>query len=512
MTVGKVYLIGAGPGEPGLITLRAVEILERADAVVYDYLVNPAILRHCRADAMRVSLGKHGGGRVLSQTEINERLAGLAQVYPTVVRLKSGDPMVFGHAREELDYLVSHNIGFEIVPGVTAALAAASYAGIPVTHREAASAVAFVTGQEDTAKADSILDYAALASFPGTLVMYMGVTTVGHWSRALIDAGKRAETPVAVLRRVSLPDQRRIDTTLGQLADVVQQSRLRPPVVFIIGDVAKEGAAWSWFEKRPLFGQTVLITRPREQADDLARPLAELGAEVLLQPAIEIKPLPATDTTDRLIDLIDRFDWLVFSSSNGVRCFFERLLRKDVSPVRDIRALGKIKIAAIGPGTAEELAGFQLRADLVPDEYRAETLAASLCRPRNATEGVPYSAAGKRFLLVRASRGREVLAEELSKAGGVVEQLVVYESMDVEQPDPAIAKRLAAGEIHWTTVTSSAIARSLARLYGDSLHKTKLVSISPITSATLREFGYEPAAEAKEYTMNGVVAAISNSI
>jgi uroporphyrinogen III methyltransferase / synthase len=511
MTAGKVYFVGAGPGDPGLVTLRAVEILERAEAVIYDYLVNPAVLRHCRSDALRISLGKHGGGRVLSQTEINERLVGLAQTYPTVVRLKSGDPMVFGRAREELDYLVSHNIEFEIIPGVTAALAAASYAGIPVTHRETASAVAFVTGQEDSAKSDSMLDYAALARFPGTLVMYMGVTTAGHWSRALIDAGKRADTPVAVLRRVSLPDQQRVDTTLGQLADVVQQSRLRPPVVFIIGDVAREGAAWSWFEKRPLFGQTVLITRPREQADDLARPLAELGADVLLQPAIEIKPLPATETCDRLIELINRFDWLVFSSSNGVRCFFERLLRSDVSPARDVRALGRIKIAAVGPGTAEELARFHLRADLVPDEYRAESLAASLCRPRNATEGVPYSEAGKRFLLIRASRGREVLAEELTKAGGVVEQLVVYDSVDVEQADAAIAARLAAGEIHWTTVTSSAIARSLAQLFGDSLHRTKLVSISPITSATLRELGYEPAAEAKEYTMDGVVAAIRES-
>jgi len=498
MPTGKVYLIGAGPGDPGLITLRGVELLARADAILYDYLVNPAILAHCKPDAIKISLGQHGTGRVMSQDEINQRLQSLAQLYRSVVRLKSGDPMVFARAGEELDFLAQQSIPFEIVPGVTAALAAAAYAGIPVTHRDAASAVAFVTGQEDAAKTDSSLDYAALARFPGTLVFYMGVTTAPQWSRALIDAGKPANTPVAVLRRVSSPQQQRLDTTVGDVARFIDEHHLRPPIVFIVGEVAAHGPAWSWFEKRPLFGQTILVTRPLEQADDLARPLAELGANVLVQPAIEIKPLRRTDTTDRSLDLLDRFHWLVFSSSNGVRCFFDRLLDPLVQPARDIRTLGKIKIAAIGPGTAEELWRYHVKADIVPDEYRAESLAHSLAD----------GAAGKRFLLIRASRGREVLAEELTKAGALVEQLVVYESLDVEKPDPTIAAKMAAGQIHWTTVTSSAIARSLANLFGDSLHKTKLASISPITSATLRDLRFEPAAEAGEYTMDGVVAAI----
>jgi uroporphyrinogen III methyltransferase/synthase len=266
--------------------------------------------------------------------------------------------------------------------------------------------------------------------------------------------------------------------------------------VFIVGEVAEHGADWSWFDKRPLFGQKVLVTRPAHQAAELTEPLAELGAEVLLQPAIEIRPLPITDTSDRLLDCLGKFDWLVFSSTNGVRHFFERLTH--IFFERDLRALGQIKIAAIGPGTADELARYHLKADLIPAAFRAESLAQAL-------QG---EAAGKRFLLVRASRGREVLAEELTKAGGIVEQTVVYESVDVEQPDPAIAEQLAAGRIDWTTVTSSAIARSLVRLFGNSLSKTKLASISPITSATLRELGYEPAVEAKEYTMAGVVAAI----
>jgi uroporphyrinogen III methyltransferase/synthase len=496
MEKGKVYLVGAGPGDPGLVTMRAVEILQRADVVLYDYLANPAILRHCRPDAVLISLGKHGSGRVKTQGEINELLAKFAASHGTIIRLKNGDPMVFGRAGEELGFLRNHGIAFEIVPGVTAALAAASYAGIAITHRDEASAVALVTGHEDSEKTDSTLDFAALARFPGTLVFYMGVTTALHWSRSLVAAGKPATTPVAVLRRVSLPDQQRIDTTLGEVAAVVHQHNLRPPVVFVVGDVAARDAGWSWFEERPLFGQRVLITRPSHQADDLAQPLADLGAEILLQPAIEIRPPADWSPVDRAIERLDQFEWLVFSSSNGVRSLLERMPHQG----HDIRVLGKTKLAAIGPGTADELARYHLRADLVPAEYRAESLALAL----------KGGAAGKRFLLVRASRGREVLAEELTKAGGSVEQVVVYDSVDVAAPSPEIAEQMAAGRIDWTTVTSSAIARSLVRMFGESLLQTKLASISPITSETLRELGYEPAAEAKEFTMAGVVGAIAD--
>lgn len=495
MVKGKVYLVGAGPGDPGLITLRAVDVLRRADAVLYDYLVNPELLRNCREEATLISLGKHGQGRVATQGEINQRLVELAQVHGCVVRLKSGDPMVFAHAGEELDSLSSHGIPFEIVPGVTAALAAASYAGVPMTQRDAASAVALVTGQEDADKADSALDFTALAAFPGTLVFYMGVTTAAHWSGALLAAGKPRDTPVAIVRRVSLPDQERLDTTLGELAKVVAQRHLRPPIIFIVGQVASHGSIWSWFEKRPLFGRTILVTRPSGQAAELARPLADLGAEVLLQPAIEIGP-PAAGwaNVDRAIERLDRFDWLVFSSGNGVRFFLDRLFATG----RDGRLLGRLRIAAIGSATAATLLNYYLRADIVPEEFRAESLAQTLAG----------SAAGQQFLLVRASRGREVLAEELVNSGGTVEQVVAYESVDVLQADATIAARLGAGQIDWITVTSSAIARSLARLFGDSLRMSKLASISPITSATLRELGFDPVAEAREYTTAGVVAAI----
>jgi uroporphyrinogen III methyltransferase/synthase len=544
MSSGKVYLVGAGPGDPGLITLRAVEVLQRADIVFYDYLVNPAILRHCRPDSHLISLGQHGKGNLRTQAQINDRLHVAAQVFQHIVRLKGGDPMVFARAGEELDFLVEQDIPFEIVPGVTAALAAASYAGIPITHRDAASAVAFVTGRESDAQegeagregeapAEPSLDYAALAAFPGTLVFYMGVTTAEHWSQALIASGKPPTTPVAILRRVSLPEQKRIDTTLANVASAVKESKLRPPAVFIVGEVAAHGAAWTWFEKRPLFGRKVLVTRPAHQAVQLAAPLAELGAEILLQPAIKIYPpiipryqspedwidrLERRESTspvdfievvakhkaaqdwaavDRALDKLDQFDWIVFSSSNGVQFLLGRLLERRFG---DLRVLGRLRIAAIGSATAEELAKYHLKADVVPNDFQAESLAKHLVN----------DAKGNRFLLARASRGREVLAEELTKAGGIVEQIVVYQSVDVEQPAPEIAQKMAAGQIDWTTVTSSAIARSLVRLFGDSLRKTKLVSISPITSATLRELGYEPAAEAREYTMAGVVNAILN--
>jgi uroporphyrinogen III methyltransferase / synthase len=494
---GKVYLVGAGPGDPALLTLRGAECLRRADVVLYDYLVNPVLVAHCRPEAERICLGKHGGGRIWPQEEINEQLVALAKQGKTVVRLKSGDPAIFARGAEEVERLAREGIPFEIVPGITAALAAGSYAGIPITHRELASAVALVTGHEDPEKSGQTVDYAALAKFPGTLVFYMGVTTVRHWAAELLAAGKNAATPVAVVRRCSQADQRTLRTTLGELAAAVEREKLRPPVIFIIGEVAAAPESYSWFEKRQLFGQKILVTRPAHQAQSLAGPLAELGAEVLFQPAIEIGPPADWQPVDAALRRIKEFDWLVFSSSNGVRLLLERIFASG----KDLRSLGSLQLAAIGPGTADELLRYYLHADLVPDEFRAESLAGSLAG----------NARGKRFLLARASRGREVLAEELAAAGGLVEQVVVYESRDVTTVDPHLADLMQAGKIDWVTVTSSAIAKSLVSLFGEGLKNAKLASISPITSGTLRELGFEPAAEAKEFTMEGVVEAIRTS-
>ncbi len=493
--IGKVFLVGAGPGDPGLLTLRGTECLRIADVVMYDYLASPELLLNTRTDAELICLGKHGQGRLWTQAEVNEAMISHARAGRMVVRLKGGDPTIFARVVEELAALEGAGVPFEIVPGVSAALAASSHAGISLTHRDHASCVAFVTGQQKCDKPEGDgLDYGALASFPGTLVFYMGITSAPKWSRALIKGGKSAETPVAIVRRCSFPDQGSWFTTLGEVGALVKQTKLRPPAVVIVGDVAREPTAVNWFTSRPLFGKTVLVTRPAQQSQGMVARLNGLGAEVRVQPAIEISEPTDWAPVDDVIERLSEFNWLVFSSNNGVHYFFERLLALG----HDMRRLGGVQLAAIGPGTVEALAEYSLKADLQPDEYRAEALAAALA---------PF-AAGKRFFLARASRGREVLAEMLTAAGAVVEQAVVYESRDVTSVDEELAVEIGAGRIDWVTVTSLAIARSLAKMFGQSLTKTKLAAISPLTAEVIRELGFEPAAVAETYTTDGVLDAI----
>jgi uroporphyrinogen III methyltransferase/synthase len=464
---------------------------------LYDYLVNPAILRHARPAAELVCLGRHGQGRILTQAEINQRMLEAARSGLTVVRLKGGDPMIFGHAAEELDTLIAAGVPYEIVPGVTTAVAVAAYAGIPLTHRDHASAVALVTAREDPTKGED-LDFVALAQFPGTLVFYMGVTNAPAWTQSLIAAGKPSDTPAAIIRRCSWPDQSRIDCRLDEVARRIAADHIRPPVVVIVGDVCAAAPAIDWFVARPLFGRRILVTRPEHQAAELSDRLAELGAEVLVQPAISITDPPDWRAVDDAIRRLSTFDWLVFSSANGVTYFLDRIAALG----HDLRQLAGVRLAAIGSATAERLAEYHLNADLVPAEFRAEGLASEL---------VPH-ASGQRFLLARASRGRELLADELTAAGAQVEQVVVYSSTDVEKPFPEIATQMSAGRIDWVTVTSSAIARSLVAMFGHDLARTKLASISPVTSQTLRELGYPPTVEAAtEYTIAGLVSAIAHS-
>lgn len=492
-TIGTVYLVGGGPGDPGLITLRGCQCLARADVVLYDYLVNPQILAHANPEAELVCLGRHGHGRIMTQPEVNEELVRHARAGRDVVRLKGGDPVVFARAAEEVAALADGGVPYEIVPGITAALAVGSYAGIPLTTGDKASALALVTGHQRPG-AGPALDYAALAAFPGTLVFYMGVTTADTWSAALIAAGKPADTPAAIVRRLSLADQQTIPCTLASVAEEIETRKLRPPALVVVGPVAALAPRHGWFVDRPLFGMRVLVTRAAHQAPALTASLGELGADVLVQPAIEITPPADWEPVDRALARLDEFDWLVFSSANGVRAVLDRLLLD-----RDARALSRIKLAAIGPGSAEELARYHLRADVVPTQFRAESLAEAL---------TAEAAAGKRFLLARASRGREVLAEQLTAAGGCVEQIVVYTSSDVIQADGEIESLLRAGQIDWITVTSSAIARSLVNLFGDQLRGSRLATISPLTTAALAELGHSAAAEADPYTTAGLVEAI----
>jgi uroporphyrinogen III methyltransferase/synthase len=490
-TFGMVYLVGAGPGDPGLITLRGVECLGRAQLVLYDESVDPAILAHVSPSAELVCLGQPGPQCRMPQEGIHARMIEAVRAGKIVVRLQAGDPTVSGRETEQASVLRAAGVPFQTVPGVSAALAAAGYAEIPMTHAQHGSAAALVVSPEGCGQAGPEVDYEALADFPGTLVFSMGVTHADRWSGALLRRGKPSETPVAIVHWRGWNDHEAVRCTLGTVAQVIAQRSLGPPAVVFVGGGVSCAPEVSWFAARPLFGQRVLVTRPRHQAGPLLDRLAELGAQILVQPAIRISEPTDWGPVDAELARLDRYDWLVFSSVNGVRSLLDRLFERG----GDLRRLANVRLAAIGPATAEELAKYRLRADLVPEEYRAEALAAVLAA----------EASGRTFVLARASRGRQVLAERLTAAGGAVRQIVVYRSTDVEEPDPEVAAAMAAGRIDWVTVTSSAIARSLVRLFGDDLRRGKLASISPVTSGVLRQLGYRPAVEATRYTMEGLV-------
>jgi uroporphyrinogen III methyltransferase/synthase len=498
-TEPRVYLVGAGPGNPGLMTLRAVECLARADLVLYDQLVSPRLLDFAPPSARRIcvrDLHEHHAERV---PLVNRVLIEAASQGQCVVRLKGGDPYLFGRGGEEGELLHQAGVAFEVVPGVTAALGAAAFAGIPLTHRNHASAVAFVTGHEQEEKGESHLDWRALAQFPGTLVFYMGVSRLPVIAHELIQHGKPSSTPAALVHRATTGRQRTIEATLADLPHAVETAGLRAPSLVVVGDVVQLRPALNWFETRPLFGRRVLVTRPRAQADDMVRRLEELGAEVLLLPTVEVRDPPDWTPVDRAIAEIARYQWLVFTSVNGVHFFLRRLRQQG----RDLRALGSIRLAVIGPATADALRAYHLEPDLMPGEYRSESLAVEL-RQR---------AAGQRLLLARADRGRELLRDELTQVAEV-EQIAVYSQVDTIELDPTIAEQLRRGDVHYVTLTSSNIARSLAQLLDAETvarlrdGSVRIVTISPLTSAAVRELGFPVAAEATEYTSEGVIAAL----
>ncbi|MGM0487191.1 MAG: uroporphyrinogen-III synthase [Planctomycetota bacterium] len=490
---GRVYIVGAGPGAPGLITVRGAECLQQADVVFHEASVNPKILRHVREDAKRICVDAPSGAGGWTQSEVARRTVELARAGEAVVHLDAGDSIMFGRHSGGMDSLAEHGIKFEIVPGVPIASVAASHAGVPLTR--GSGAVALVTGHRGGGNPPAEPDYARLAHFPGSLAISMDATDVEHWARNLIRGGLPSQTPACVIRDCSLPTQRTTGCTVGQLEEHlsgVGPGRL--PVLVVVGQDAAHRSTANWFETRPLFGQTVLVTRPAGQVKTLASKLEEHGAHVLAQPAIEVREPADWGAADDAISRLSDFHWLVFSSVNGVNAFMSRLRATG----RDLRALGTAKLAAIGPATAAALGNYHLKVDRCPRRYQAEYLA----------EALLDDAAGKRFLLVRASRGREWLAQQLTTAGADVEQVVFYESVDSSAASPRIRAALAAEDIRWTTVTSSAIARSLARMFGSDLKKTNLVSISPLTSSTLHQLGFEPTVEAPESTMDGVVQAI----
>lgn len=498
-SVGKVYLVGGGPGDPGLITVRAVECLRRADVVFYDGLVNPLLLRYTSANAERTCRVNSADGRALPQAEINQHIVDAALAGKTVVRLKGGDPYLFGRGTEEAAALVAAGIPFEVVPGVSAALAASVYAGISLTHRELASAVALITGHEDPAKPESHLDYPALAEFPGTLVFYMGLHRLEAITQALLAAGKPPDTPTAVISRGTCPQQRTVTATLDTIAIHVRAADLHAPSLIIVGDCVRLRDSLQWFEQRPLFGQRIGITRADGQADNVVDRVIELGGDPILLPTIAILPPADWSEVDRCQQSLNQYDWIVFTSANGVRQFFGRLWQQG----GDARRCGGAKLAAIGSGTAAALAEFHLQADLVPDSFRAEALADAL-KPR---------VAGKRVLWARASRGRDVLPTELRAAGAILDELVVYQNVDVPALPADILAQIEQGKIDWIGLSSPSIARNLADKLSPAAkaqlgQQVKLVSISPVTSAAAQEAGLPIAAEADVFTWEGILQAI----
>lgn len=496
---GRVYLVGAGPGDPGLLTLRGAECLRLADLVLYDGLVNPLLLRHSHASAERTCRAEGPTGRQIRQEEINQRLVDAAREGKTVVRLKGGDPFIFGRGSEEAAALRAAGIPFEVVPGITAATAAAVYTGISLTHRDHASAVAFITGHEDPSKPSSALDYHALAHFPGTLVFYMGLHRLESIASSLIAAGKSADTPACVVCRATQPMQQTVTGTLREIPQIAKSAGLHPPSLVIVGDCVQVRDRAHWFEDRPLFGKVIGITRPEDQADDAAHRAFELGALPVLLPMIEIAPPDDWSAVDAVLNRLDEFDWIVWTSANGVRGLLDRLWQTG----GDLRRLSRAKLACIGPATAKVLEQYRLRADVVPNEFRAEALAAAL---------VP-EVSGRKVLWARASRGRDVLPQVLTQAGANLEQVVVYQNRDVAAFPVAELAQLERGDLDWIGLSSPSIARSLAKLITPAARqwigtRTKLASISPVTTAAATEAGLPVAAEATTYTWEGLFQAM----
>jgi uroporphyrinogen III methyltransferase / synthase len=483
---GIVYLVGAGPGDPGLMTRRSLELIAEADAILYDRLIPADALDGARADAELRYVGKQPGDAAMSQEDINALLVELGLAGRRVVRLKGGDPFVFGRGGEEAEALRAADVAFEVVPGVTSGVAATAYAGIPVTHRDAASAVAFVTGHEHPEKPESALDWEALARFPGTLVLYMGVKNLPLIAERLIAAGRPPEQPAAVVARGTLPGQRTVTGTLANVAERVREEGLRPPAITVIGEVASLRETLAWVERRPLHGQVVAVTRARAQASGLAARLRGLGAEVVETPAIRIEPRAVA------LPPLEGLALLCLTSPNGVRLLFDALARADL----DARALAGVTVAAIGPGTARALEQHGVRADVVPERFVAEGLLEAL-------EGLALE--GKRVLVARAAEARDVLPDTLRERGAQVELLSLYDTV-AEHLSPAQVEALA--RVTHVTFTSSSTVRFFLSAGGEVPDGARIVSIGPVTSATAGELGLRVDVEAERHDVDGLVEAL----
>ena len=502
---GMVYLVGAGPGDPGLLSVKARECLGRAEVVVYDRLADERILGYVPEGAEFVYVGKAASNHAMKQGDINRLLAEKAKEGKIVVRLKGGDPFVFGRGGEEALLLEESGLPFEVIPGITSAISVPAYAGIPVTHRGVAVSFAVVTGHEDPEKRSSGIHWEKLATGVDTLVFLMGVGNLPRITKKLMENGREADTPAAVIRWGTRPEQEVLVTTVGKAAEDAEKAKIAPPAIFVVGDVVALREKLSWFDRRdrrPFLGETVLVTRAREQASKLTESLEALGARCLEAPAIRLaEPENGYKEVDGAIAHIEDYAWVIFTSANGVHRFFERLRVAG----KDARAFARAKIAAIGKATAEALSSHGLLADAVPEEFRGEKVAEVL---KGQVE------AGQRILIPRAAEAREILPKMLREMGATVDVVPVYRTVAADTDGEALRQKLAKGEIHWVTFTSSSTVTNLLKLLGspEPLQGVKTACIGPITAETCRKNGIQPDVVAKEYTIAGLVQAMREDV
>ncbi|MFZ7112905.1 MAG: uroporphyrinogen-III C-methyltransferase [Desulfatiglandales bacterium] len=499
---GIVYLVGSGPGDPGLLTLKAKACLEKADIVVYDYLANEVFLDFAPEDAERIYVGKKGGCHTMSQEEINRLIVDKARHGHVVVRLKGGDPFIFGRGGEEAQELIAEGVPFEVVPGVTSAIAVPAYAGIPLTHRDYTSTVAFITGHEDPSKESSGIAWEKLATGVGTLVFLMGVGNIKNISKNLMAHGRGPDTPVGVIHRGTVPEQKTVTGTLRNIAERVREEGLKPPAIIVVGDVVNLRKTLNWFETRPLYGKRILVTRARNQASAFLARLTTLGAVCIEFPTIEIVPPESWAALDAALGALETYDWVVFTSVNGVKSFFKRL---DFLG-RDVRDLKGIKIGAIGPQTALAVQQKGIRPDMIPEEFRAEAVVEAFRR---------HGAKALRILLPRAAQAREILPEELEKMGAEVNVVDAYRTVKPKADKAEVRRMLQQGSIHMVTFTSSSTVRHFAEMFdpeGDQLfqwmEETAVACIGPITAKTAEETGFRVDLVSSQYTIEGLTEAI----
>lgn len=499
---GKVYLVGAGPGDPGLLTVRGKECLEQAEVILYDYLANPVLLSHVRSDAEQLYVGRRGKGSYPQQETINRLLIERAKAGKVVVRLKGGDPFVFGRGGEEAEALAAAGVDFEVVPGVTAAVAAPAYAGIPVTHRTLASTVTVVTGHEDPDKPSTTLEWSKLATRHGTLVFLMGMKNLAAIATNLKAEGKGGSTPVAIIRWGTRSSQQTVVGTLDTIVEKAAAAKMEPPTVIVVGEVVNLRPTLNWFEQRPLFGKRVLMTRAKEQAGELAARLVGYGAEPIEAPTIKMVSPGDWAPVDQAISKIGTYDWVIFTSVNGVDRFMTKLFAKGL----DSRCLAGRQICCIGPRTALELERFGLKADVVPTEYQAEGVLDAL-KGRDLTR--------VRVLIPRAEVARELLPDELRLAGAQVDVVPVYRTVVPSEDSAGWRQELQDGLVHIITFTSSSTVHNFVKMLGGRdtakplLQSVAIAAIGPITGRTIEQYGLTVSIMPRENTIPALVDAIA---